>query len=347
MELLIYLLTTFGIIGFFLWLIVDLLVFHQERGEKLAGWLAQFFTWTGRRAQKTATAMSIQGKINSFARSIDTEVRGLLPYGVKIQWISPSTNREAFIKQKQVVVMLDYHHNQDVNLSRAAVMYMNKAVIPEARPHIDKKLSHAIDLMMAKKALYSFTEARSVFDHFVSNVLRPKTSNDSDIKDFCEVIDLTDERGLFTRILLREILELGRSRAGASESGDTVYESTQFVKHLKKVAEKERGVDVNPNFYGSHVSVAIIFVAKPEKVDLGTSPYLNAIKKYGIDKSARVIYLFSRGDRNIEFARRVTHESLETYKNLEKMHEEEYPTKVDGGKVLTGYCAILFNRKTL
>ena len=337
---------TFGFTaGFFTWLIIYLFVLHQEKGEKFVGWLAGFIAWASKKAERTATANNIQGKVDSFIVSVNTEVEGLLPFGLKVKWISPDLSKEAFIENDRVVVMLNYHSNQDENLAKATMLYMNKAVIPEARPHIHQKLGQAIDLMMTKKALFSFVEARSSMGHFVQTVLRPQTENDTELKDVCGVIDTIDERGLFTRVLLKELMELGIRRAGITETGDTVFETNEFVKLLKKIAEKERGVNVDPTFIKNSIKVAIIMVARPENVD-NPDMYLHAIEER-MKKSAQTFYLFARGSRNIEFAKEVVSACAEKFTELAKGHEEEFPTKHQDGTVMRGYCAIFHNRKTI
>lgn len=339
------LLAIFGTTGLFIWLIIYLFVLHQEKGEKLVGWLAGMISWLNEKAEKTATSMGIQAQVNSFVSSINTEVEGLLPYGLKIKWVSPETNKSAFIGKDRVVILLAHHKNQDENVSRATALYMAKAVIPEARPQIDHKLSNAIDLMMTKKALYSFIESRSALDHFVTTVLRPQTDSDEETKSFCRAIEVADERGLFTRILLRELLELGRRRAGITETGDTVVETNAFVRHLEKIAEKEKGVDIDPGFLKKHVRIAIILIAKLEKIEFGHQQYINAIDKFGIRQSARTIYVFARGEKNNAFAKEVVAKALEYFQTLYLLHEEDYVTKFDDGRIAPSYSAILYNRK--
>lgn len=342
---LIYSILTFGITaGFFIWLIVYLFVLHQEKGERLVGWLAGFVAWTGKKAEKTATAMGIQAKIDSFVTAINTEVDQLLPYGLKIKWIAPDINREAFISDDKVVILLDYHSNQDENLSKATLIYMNKAVIPEARPHMDTKLGRAIDLMMTKKALYSFVEARSSFGHFINSVLRPDVEKDPELKEFCQIIDITDERGLFTRVLLRELLELGRRKAGITETGDTVFESNNFIKFLNEIAQKEKGQDVPLTFVGRDIKVAIILVARSGAETLTADPFVRKIK-VKIQQSVNVIYIFARG-LNIKLARQVT-DDCQSLPELTKLHEEEFPTRFPEGDLASGFCAIFYNRKTI
>ncbi|MFA5780617.1 MAG: hypothetical protein WC947_10860 [Elusimicrobiota bacterium] len=343
---LLFSITTFGLTtGFFIWLIIYLFVLHQEKGEKVVGWLAGFIAWTNKKAERTATASNIQGKIDSFIVSVNTEVEGLLPFGLKVRWISPDLSKEAFIENDRVVVMLNYHNNQDENLAKATILYMNKAVIPEARPHIHQKLGQAIDLMMTKKALFSFIEARSSMGHFVNTVLKPQTDRDAELKETCGIIDTINERGLFTRVLLKELMELGIRRAGITETGDTVFETNEFVKLLKKIAERERGVDVDPTFIKNNIKVALIMVARPENVD-NSDVYLRAIRKR-MKKSVQTFYLLARGARNIEFAKKVTMSVAEELKELARGHEEEFPTKLQDGTVMISYCAIFHNRKTI
>src|SRR3990167_4405585 len=270
---------TFGFTaGFFIWLIVYLFVLHQEKGEKLVGWLAGFIGWASKKAERVATANNIQSKVDSFIVSINTEVEGLLPFGLKVKWISPDLSKDAFVEDDRVVVMLNYHSNQDENLARAAMLYMNKAVIPEARPHIDQKLGQAIDLMMTKKALFSFIEARSSMGHFINTVFKPQTDNDSELKENCGVIDAIDERGLFTRVFLKELMELGIRRAGITETGDTVFEATEFTKLLKKIADKERGVNVECDFIKNNIKMSIVMVARSENINIGPEIYLRKIE---------------------------------------------------------------------
>lgn len=340
-----YLVTVFGMTGFFIWLFYYLFISHQEKGEKFIEWFSKLLSWTGKKAQKVATAKNIQNKINSFVDSINTEVKNLLPYGLKIKWISPEISRESFIQNDRVIVMLNFHRNQDENLSKATLLYMEKAVIPEARPHIHKRLSEAIDLMMTKKALYSFIEARSCLNHYIDTVLRPATENNSDVKEFCNVIDIIDEKGLFSRMLLRELSELGIKRSGVTETGETVHETNEFAKKLVDLAEKEKDVDINPNFIKNHIRVAVILVARSYNVD-NHGVYLKKIKFF-IDKSVNTFYVFARGKINISFTKEVVAMTQKKFSQLSLVHEEEYPTKIQSGKIMPGYCAILYNRKTI
>lgn len=322
---------------------IYIFVLNPEKGDRFISFLAKWFSKFSEVAEKTATARGIQSKINSFIKSINSEVENLLPHGLKIKWIPENIDKQSFIKNGKVVVMLKYHKNQDENLSRATLLYMKEAVIPEARPHIHSKLSESIDLMMTKKALYSFAEARSSFNYFLREILRPTTEGDAEIKEFCTVIDKLEECGLFTRVLLRELKELGYKRAGLTETGDTVFKTGKFTKFLNEIAQKEQGQDVPLTFNKTYIKVAIILVAKPETEIWGIDPFTKRIKEK-IKERVNVIYIFARGG-NIRLAKEISR-MCKNMPELSQIHrEEEFPTWIDGD-MIRGYCTIFYNRKS-
>ncbi len=329
--------------GIILLVSIYIFVLNPEKGERFISNLSKLFSKFSQVAEKTATAYSIQAKINNFIKLINSEVEGLLPYRLKIKWVSPDIDKTSFIKNGKVVVMLKFHKNQDENLARATLFYMKKAVIPEARPHIHYKLSESIDLMMTKKALYSFAESRSSFSYFVKEILHPKAEKDPEIREFCNVIDNLEKRGLFTRVLLRELKELGYKRAGITETGDTVFETGEFTKFLNKIAQKEQGKDVPLTFNKKYIKVAIILVARPETEIWGSDPFIKRINEK-IKEEISVIYIFARGS-NIKLAKEIT-KLCKKFPELSQIHkEEEFPTWIDG-KRIKGYCTIFYNRKS-
>jgi small subunit ribosomal protein S1 len=329
--------------GGILIILVYIFVLNPEKGERFLSLLAKLFSKISGTAEKVTTAQGIQSKINSFIKSINSEVENLLPYRLKIKWISEKIDKPSFIKDGRVIVMLKYHQNWDENLSRATLLYMKEAVIPEARQHIHFKLSESIDLMMTKKALYSFAEARSSFNYFLREILHPKIENDTKIKDFCTVIANLEERGLFTRVLLRELKELGYKRAGLAETGDTVFETGKFTKFLTEIAQKERGENVPLTFVGRYIKIAVILVARPETEIWGIDPFIRRIREK-IKERLNVIYIFARG-KNIELAKEIT-KQCEKMPELVQIHkEEEFPTWRDGD-IIKGYCTIFYNRKS-
>lgn len=317
-------------------------VFKPTEGEKIVALLSRLFAWMGSTYEKTATAAGIQAKIDNFILSINQEVVGLLPYYLKIKWVSPGIKRSAFIENDRVVVLLSRHQDQDVNLTAATALFMQRAVIPEARPHIDRKLSQAIDLMMTKKALFSFRHrAPSALDRFVRGYLTPKVTDDEDLKKYCTAIDQTDENGLFTRVILRELLELGRKRAGAMETGDTVFETRQFVDKVLELTDREPGVNIDLHFVRTNIRVAIVLVAKPENVALGPDRYIRAIES-ALERGVNTIYVFARS-KSIPLAQTTVKTAKEGIPQLDLLCEDKFNVPFIQGDVdrnIETYCAI-------
>ncbi|MEK7074654.1 MAG: hypothetical protein AAB968_02725, partial [Patescibacteria group bacterium] len=134
---------------------------------------------------------------------------------------------------------------------------------------------------------------------------------------------------------------------GVTETGDTVFEAGEFVKLLKRIAEKERGQDIDPIFLKRHIRMSVILIARPEKVDLGHQTYLDAVNWCGVRPGARSIYVFSRGWKNVSFTKEVVSLCENKFPMLTKLHEEEFPTTFDDGTDAPGYCAIFYNRKAI
>jgi len=222
---------------------------------------------------------------------------------------------------------------------------MNQAVIPEARLHIGNKLGRAIDLMMTKKALYSFFEERSSFNYFVQSVLRPESENDTDMKSFCAVIEDMDERGLFTRVMLRELLELGYKRAGTTESGDTVFEVGKFINFLDVIVHKSPGEDVPLTFIDKNIRMSIILVARQDTNTLGPDRFVRRIQSQIERYSSEVIYIFAMGQRDIALAKQVM-EICETLPNIQRLHAGDFMFR-GTNRDIPCFCGIFHSSKVV
>jgi len=326
----------FGVIFIYIFIV------NPEKGDRFLSFVSKWFSKFSKSAEKVAVAKGIQNKINNFVKTINSEVEDLLPYKLKIKWINESIGKDSFIRNRKVVIILKYHQNQDENLSLATLFYMKESIIPEAKPHISNKLSKSIDLMMTKKALYSFVDARSSFGYFVREILRKETEKNDEIKLFCSVIEELDSRGLFTRVLLRELKELGYKRAGITEIGDTVVETEKFTKFLDRIARKEQEEDVPLTFNGRYIKISIILVARPGNSELDS--FIKIVKKK-IKENVSIIYIFARGS-NIPLAQNVCR-ICKNLSDLSLIYEEtDFTTRIDE-RFVNGYYAIFYNRKIL
>lgn len=112
---------------------------------------------------------------------------------------------ESFIHENMVVVRLGHHKNRDENLIRVLKEYLSQALVPEIKPHLSESVKKAIDFVVMSKALKKAPSARN---RFLENEYKPEIERNQEIKDYCEMMEILDKQGHFTRIFLRELKDL-------------------------------------------------------------------------------------------------------------------------------------------
>src|SRR4030043_510859 len=118
---------TYGPIPILLFIIIYLIT-HPEVAEKWGGLFNRVFAKLFKSAERHSVSLDIQGSINHYCKSINKQFPGILPYGVKIEWVIGNITRESFFKDNKVIIKLDYHTNQDENVVRAVLEFISKGL---------------------------------------------------------------------------------------------------------------------------------------------------------------------------------------------------------------------------
>jgi hypothetical protein len=267
-------------------------------------------------AELASVKLSIEGNLNSFKGTVDDEAKGAIPYPVKVEWVTKETPETFIDKYKgEVVVRMRHHSYQPRNLAYAAINYISKGLLPLSRLYLDEKVETSIDLTMTRKVLAQ-QKQKEALDYFLMEILNPKMS-DQQIRNYLAIMGGLDEEGHFTRILIRELTELGRSLYPKPDQ-IALKESSDFVDLLHQLSEKEPGKDISPTYKQKRIRVAIMLVARREKFyEVGPEPYVlwaKARAEEGYDS----LYLLARG-ANLGPAKiiRKEIEKLQTLKKVE------------------------------
>ena len=112
---------------------------HPEKAEKWGSIFYRVFATVSHKAEQGYIALNIQGYTDDFSKRINREIDGLLPHGLKIEWVRGAISPESFIKGGKVVIKLSYHTNEDENVINVVREYVSKNLITNARPHISEK----------------------------------------------------------------------------------------------------------------------------------------------------------------------------------------------------------------
>jgi uncharacterized protein YggL (DUF469 family) len=316
--------------------IVIYLVTHPEVAAKWGAILNSLFSRISRRAEMRSVALDIQGRIDGFSKSVTTEVPGVMPAGVKIEWVAGELTKETFFKDGKIILRMNYHSNQDENFVRAAIEYISGGMLSDSRPHVDEQVMKSADLISTKKLIEK--ERKTALPLYYSEVLSPERKSNDELDRFVVIMQKLDERGYFTQIFLRELQHLGVTMQFSIPEESVKEETKQFVEFLdEKINKKKPGVNVDPTFFGDKIKTSIVYVAKRAATEpqMSIERHLNWIE-HCVKKEIETIYLCAKG-YNIPLVKEMA-ERLKLHPRLTKVFENEFKSLSLRGEGVNTIC---------
>jgi len=297
-------------------LLLAMLIYLYKHPEEFDAWLAKIDKfllkfWSGR--EKQFIQRDIRSRINRASKKINKEAEGLITKGVEVVWVNQE-NIESFLRKGKVIVRMQHYENHDKNVVNAASHYVTKGVLHTAKIYLSDKMQTALNLALTKKILCEEQDSGTSTDYFFANVLRPTLDADADLNKTFEVIEKMERKGLFTRILLREIRLMGKKLYPNTPTNREFQETKNFFDFLEPFADLNSGDFIRDwEFVRDDIKMGILFVAQRGKLEYaGYEPYIKRINEK-ITRGAQNIYLFGRKQNNVkavkEIAKRVRAEN--------------------------------------
>ena len=322
------------------WIVIVIILFYKlyqepEKLEKWASFLNRLLSWVGLEYEKRGVAGDIQADIRKTSRLINSQVpKELLPYGLKIKWIDKET-RNAFVKNKKVVVRMQHHRNQAKNFMYATLSYAEFGLIPQAKVYIETHIARAIELIFTNK-VFTDNKRYDVRQIFLDEIFNPETQSSSTLERYCNVMDGLEKKGNFTRIALKEFSELVDRVSSDIPRKEIIDETVGFTKVLERLSRKRRDKDIYPDYNGKFIKCSIVLVARPETYLLrGIQPWLNLINNLS-KKGINTFYVSAIGDENISIAQEVANAYGES-KEIKIISKDTYSIRGNGKAI----CIIL------
>ena len=313
--------------------VVIYLVTHPEVAAKWGAILNSLFSRISRRAEMRSVALDIQGRIDGFSKSVTSEVPGVMPAGVKIEWVAGELTKESFFKDGKIILRMNYHTNQDENFVRAAIEYISGGMLLDSRPHVNEQVMKSADLICAKKLIEK--ERRTALPLYYGEILSPARKSDSELDNYVLIMQQLDEGGYFTRIFLRELQHLGVAMQFSIPEESVKEETKLFVEFLDaKINKKKLGVNVNPTFVGERIRTSIVYVAR--RGTTTTNKHLGFVKRI-INKGVDTIYLCASGKYNIELVEQLE-KQLEPNPELTKVFRDVGRLPLLKGRRVNNIC---------
>ena len=313
--------------------VVVYLITHPEVAAKWGAILNSLFSRISRRAEMRSVALDIQGRIDGFSKSINSEVSGIMPYGVKIEWVTGELTKESFFKDGKIILRMNYHSNQDENVVRAATEYISRGMLSDSRPYVDERIMKSADLISTKKLIEK--ERRTALQFYYGEILSPARKSDSELDKYVLIMQQLDEHGYFTQILLRELQRLGVTMQFSIPEDSVKEETKRFVEFLdEKINKKKPGVDVGTTFVGEKIRTTIVYVARMETVTI--KPSLGFIERC-VNKGIDTVYVCARGAYNISLVKELE-ERLESHPKLTRVFQNEVRLPLLRGRKVDNIC---------
>jgi len=268
---------------------------NPERTERLAGWGLGFLSWLSKGFRHRSIKATIQGQINTFARSMDTEVGGCIPYNVRLDFVTEVDRAELQPNEETVIVRIRDRLHDDRNIVHAMLAFCTVGVIPQARCFLQEVMNSAIDLTITRKLLNSQKHYGAL--HYLYNEVVPGClQGKPDLDRFCRIFDTLDEDGLFTRVVLAEMRDFGARIETRYPEESHGVEAAQFVDYVHDVATREAHEDSpSVGHLGRYIRTAFVFIGSGTRMAAeGEAPYMNHLRwlrDLGYEKA----YLAARG----------------------------------------------------
>jgi len=298
-----------------------------------------FKKWAGRRYVKT----HLEGTLGKKIKKINKEIHGLDADKIKIVLIQTKT-REAFIKERTLLIRLQRKENHYENLVNVAVIYAEKFLYRKLELHLDNEQKASINLYTAKSLLKNRGEEALQFLH--KNYYLPVARDNENIQTYFEKLEKIDDKGLFYNIFVQEMVFLGNKVYFKKKPVGINLEIKKFVNFLENFAQRERGeMNIEKTFLGINIKVAFILVALREKRELGLmNSYVYYAEKL-LSQGIESIYALGWG-ANVAFVHEVATAITKNEKNLNEISRITYKSIFGDDKIMSALC-VLFRNKSI
>lgn len=298
-----------------------------------------FKRWAGKKYVKT----HLEGTLGKRIKEINKEVNGLDADKIKIIMVQTST-REAFIKDRTLVIRLQRKENHDENLVNVAVLYTEHCLYKKLELHLNEEQKQGFNLYTEKSFLKNCGSSALQFFH--KNYYLPIAKDNKKIQKYFEKLERVDGKGLFYSVFVQEMIFLGNKAYFKKKPEEINKEVDEFVNFLETFAERTKGnLEVEKTFLGVNIKMAFVLVALKEKREMGMSEnYVRYIEKL-LQDGIESYYLLGRG-HNIKFVNEVADAVKKNEEDLQEINRITYKFTFTDGEIVGALC-VLFRNKNI
>jgi len=308
---------------------------NLDRTSRVLASLLASVSWLGSRIERSAVANRIRGSIGAATKKINSEGgTPILPHDVQVQWVKPKeVERDSFIREGKVVVLLEHHRNDARNLARATSLFVSGGLIPSSRIYVHPLVMKAADITVARRILLTNGRLDAV-ECFNQEFVAPALKDTPHVGNYVSEMEEMDSQGTFTRILMREYSTIWTSEFPHAPSNDVFQETIKLANILGFLATRKPGQQSVLDLEGAAINTHIIPVARGELVSgADISNHLKAARLCHMS-NGQTIYVMARSNVNIAMAevlvQAIVGEGLYVLENASRFRGRTGKMKFDG-----------------
>lgn len=318
--------------------IACVLIFHFYNTIKsFFGDVIKLFGFGSKLLNKKATAYLLEGKIGGSIQKVTTN-RTIMPNGLIIEW-NKGEERETFLRNKKVVVVLNKDEPEERQFVRAVMEFVRRGLIPSSKARLDKRAVDAADTKVAQSIISQ--KGPETISYFEETFLKPFFNHEESKRLVYDMMRKIEGNGMLYQLLLNEYEEVAAERLSDGPNQVLEQESMEFLSYVYRIANKRPGENVPLAFLRQFFRVSIILATKEvqagidEEDDLGN--YVSQIQK-SINNGAWKIYVYALG-RKVERAREIAAISSQLDGRIVDVKYHPYSRKNDITRgMLEGIC---------
>ena len=288
----IWYLRLYGLIIGLLWSLLVLVITNLDRVADIIASSYKIFRKVDFWFEKNAVEKRLEVTIGSASKKVNQEAgTELLPHGIDIKWVEPQ-KRDAFVERGKIVVCFEPSDNEERNLARATMLYVQQDLISASQRFVNTTVMSSLCFAMARKMLMLDRKLHAL-KCLNEEFIEPAAQKMPQIREFVSGMDIVDRRGILTRILFREFSQLDAKLSPALTDPQARKETKAVTRLLIDIAEKKEEEQVPLDFMGSVFRIGIMPIAK-----IGRDFHISNVVKtasYHHDQNLDTVYVVALG----------------------------------------------------
>ncbi len=271
--------------------IIYLIIMNPEKIEIWISIIFKFFSSIFQNYvsfKKNYIKFDLQGRVNTFTKTLGDKVPSLSEYKLKLEWVNPSNiDRKSFLDGNNVILRLKKEDPRDENFVHGAYSFVSHCLLMPIKRHISEAQKISVDTYVTAELIK--TEKPQIFNFFAEKYIHAYINN-KDKKKYFKNYQVINEHGYFFEVLLQEMDYIGRKVITNSSKNLLIKEYDEIIEFLSKTSNRCIGDDdTDLDYRGQYSNMLIIIIGKSQKINT-PNVYLDFLTKETKKRNVETIY---------------------------------------------------------